>query len=80
MGQVTYGGTKAEDASRVFRRSLYIAQDMAAGDILTVGNLRAVRPGYGLPPKFLETLLGKRVARPLSAGTAADWSMFLAED
>ncbi len=80
MGQVTYGGTQAEDASRVFRRSLYIAKDMSVGDELTAENLRAVRPGYGLPPKFLQTLLGKRVARPLSAGTAADWSMFLTED
>lgn len=80
VGAVRYGGTAAEANSRVFRRSLYIANDMHAGDELTRENLRAVRPGHGLPPKFLETLLGKRVARPLAAGTPADWSMFLAED
>lgn len=80
MGSVTYGGTAAEDGSRVFRRSLYIAEDVAAGQELTAANMRAVRPGYGLPPKFLNALLGKRVARSLSAGTPVDWSIFLPED
>ncbi len=77
VGQIAYGGTAAEEGSRVFRRSLYIARDVAAGETLTAENLRAVRPGYGLPPKFLHTLLGKRVARDLSAGTPAEWSMFV---
>jgi pseudaminic acid synthase len=80
VGQITYGGTKAEEASKQFRRSLYIAQDMKTGDVLTEENLRAVRPGFGLPPGFLATLIGKSVARDLSAGTPADWSMFLAAD
>lgn len=80
MGGIVYGGTKAEEGSRMFRRSLYIAQDMKAGDELTPANLRAVRPGFGLPPKFLDTLIGKRVVRPLTAGTAVDWSIFLSED
>lgn len=80
IGRISYGGTKAEENSRIFRRSLYIAQDIKAGDILTAENLRAVRPGYGLPPKFLASLLGKRVARDLRAGDRADWSMFLGND
>lgn len=80
MGRITYGGTSAEQGSRVFRRSLYIARDMKAGDTLTAENLRAIRPGYGLPPKFLGDLLGKRVARDLAAGTPADWSMFIGAD
>ena len=79
IGAVTYGGTRAEDGSRAFRRSLYIARDVKAGDELTAENLRAVRPGFGLPPRFLDTLIGKRVARDLAAGTPADWSMFLAD-
>jgi N-acetylneuraminate synthase len=78
-GAVTYGGTAAEEGSRAFRRSLYIAEDVRAGETLNERNLRAVRPGYGLPPKFLNTLMGKRVARDLAAGTPADWSMFLPE-
>jgi pseudaminic acid synthase len=79
IGKITYGGTKAEDDSRMFRRSLYIAKDLNAGEILTTENLRAVRPGFGLPPKFFNELVGRPVARDLSAGTPADWSMFLSE-
>jgi pseudaminic acid synthase len=77
IGVVTYGGTQVEEGSRQFRRSLYIAQDVKAGEVLTPENLRAIRPGHGLPPKFLDTLLGKQVARELTAGSRADWSMFL---
>ena len=80
LGQVTYGGTSAEEGSRQFRRSLYIAEDVRAGERLTPGNLRAVRPGFGLPPKFYNVLLGKPVARDLKAGTATDWSMFVPQD
>jgi N-acetylneuraminate synthase len=76
IGGIAFGGTPAEDGSRIFRRSLYIAKDMHAGDVLTTENLRAIRPGYGLPPKFLSTLVGKPVARAVSAGTPASWSLF----
>lgn len=76
LGTITYGGTKAEAGSRIFRRSLYIAADMDAGDELSPTNLRAVRPGHGLPPHHYQDLLGKRVARKLRAGTPADWSIF----
>lgn len=80
MGHVTYGGTKAEQGSRIFRRSLYIAKDVKAGDVLTEENMRIVRPGYALPPKFHETLLGKIVARDAKAGTRVDWSLLAPED
>jgi pseudaminic acid synthase len=75
VGEITYGGTRAEENSRVFRRSLYIAQDMKAGDVLTTANLRAVRPGFGLPPKFLPALVGKRVARDVERGTPCAWDL-----
>lgn len=75
LGCVTYGGTTAEQASRVFRRTLYIAQDMKAGDVLTSDNLRIVRPGFGLPPKYFEIMLGKRVNRQVSAGTPLSWDL-----
>lgn len=78
IGAITYGGTQAEEPSKQFRRSLYIAEDMRAGDMLTERNLRPVRPGYGLPPLFLDALLGKRVARDLTAGTPASWDMLVA--
>ena len=76
IGGVSFGGTPAEDGSRIFRRSLYITKDMQAGEVLTAENLRAIRPGYGLPPKFLATLIGKQVARAAAVGTPADWSLF----
>ncbi|HEV2599675.1 pseudaminic acid synthase [Sphingopyxis sp.] len=77
IGRITYGGTKAEEASKQFRRSLYIAQDMKAGDELTTSNLRLVRPGFGLPPSFFDALVGKRVARDLVAGTPASWDILV---
>ena len=75
LGQITYGGTQAESGSRVFRRSLYVAQDMAEGDVFTRENLRSVRPGYGLAPKHYDVLLGKRVNRALTKGTPASWDL-----
>lgn len=73
LGKVTYGGTEKEQASRKFRRSLYIAEDMQAGDVFTRENLRSVRPGLGLEPKYLPMFLGKPVKVNLSKGTALTW-------
>lgn len=75
MGRVLYGGTKAEEKSRQFRRSLYIARDVSAGEVLTPESLRIVRPGFGLPPKFYDTMLGKRVNRACKAGTPLTWDL-----
>ncbi|MEM8724307.1 MAG: pseudaminic acid synthase [Pseudomonadota bacterium] len=75
LGQVTYGGTKAEEGSRQFRRSLYVAEDMAEGEAFTEANLRSVRPGFGLAPKHYDTLLGKRVNRALTKGTPVSWDL-----
>lgn len=75
LGRVTYGGTKAEEKSRAFRRSLYIGKDMAEGEELTPETLRIIRPGFGLPPKFYDQLLGKRVKRAVTAGTPVDWDV-----
>lgn len=76
LGSVRYGPTQAELKSLVYRRSIYVAEDLKAGDVLTRRNLRCVRPGLGLPPKFYETLLGRRVARDTPAGTPASWDLF----
>ena len=75
LGSVRYGGTAAEEKSRVFRRSLYIARDMKAGELLTPDNLRAVRPGFGLPPKHYDTLLGRRLGIDVPAGTPMAWEL-----
>ena len=75
IGQVRYGMDDAERGSLVFRRSLYVVADMEAGDELTPLNLRAIRPGLGLPPKYIEQLMGKRVSRAVKRGTAASWDL-----
>ena len=75
LGKITYGPTEKEKKSLIFRCSLYIVQDMKKGDILTRENVRAIRPGLGLPPKHYETLLGKRVNRVIKRGTALSWDL-----
>ena len=75
IGQVRYGLDDAERGSLVFRRSLYVVADMAAGDVLTPANLRAIRPGKGLPPKYIDQLMGKRVSRAVKRGTAVSWDL-----
>lgn len=75
LGQVRYGPTEAEKKSLIFRRSLYIAEDMKAGDVLTTKNLRVIRPGEGLHPRHYDDLLGKRVSRDVKKGQAVEWGM-----
>jgi pseudaminic acid synthase len=75
IGGVAYGPLPQERGSLIFRRSLYIVEDMAPGDVLTPDNLRAIRPGYGLPPKHLEMLIGKRVSRAVERGTPMSWDL-----
>ena len=75
LGQVRYGPTEAEKNSLPFRRSLYIAQDIRAGDVLTPDNVRAIRPGWGLPPKHYEQVLGRRVVSDVKKGTPVSWEL-----
>lgn len=75
LGSINYGTIKQEKKSKVFRRSLYIVQDLKAGDVLTHENLRAIRPGYGLPPKYLSTLFGKKIQQDTKRGTPMNWSL-----
>jgi pseudaminic acid synthase len=76
LGQVSYGATETEKKSIVFRRSLYVVQDLKAGDILTKHNVRAIRPGLGLPTKYLGMVLGKAVKQAVKCGTALSWELF----
>jgi len=75
LGQINYGLTEKEQSSRVFRRSIYASKDIKAGDILTADNMRIVRPGFGLPPKHYDVLLGKRVTKDIQRGTPLDWNL-----
>lgn len=75
LGQVSYGPTEQEMKSMVFRRSIYVAENMLAGEVLTRQNLRVIRPGYGLPPKYFDTLIGKKVIRAIVKGTPMSWDL-----
>ena len=75
LGQINYGLSEKEQSSRVFRRSIYASKDIKAGDILTTGNIRIVRPGFGLPPKYYDDLLNKQVAVDLKRGTPLAWDL-----
>lgn len=76
LGQVTYGGSQAEEASKQYRRSIYVSEDVQKGQVLTTQNLRIVRPAFGLAPKNWDKVLGKVAKLDLNKGTALDWSMF----
>ena len=75
LGQVRYGPSEAEKPSIQFRRSLYVVQDLKAGDVLTRENVRAIRPGLGLPPKYLEHVIGLSTKTDVKRGSALTWSL-----
>ena len=77
LGRVEYARQASEAGNAVFRRSLYVAEDMAAGDVFTAENLRSIRPGHGLAPKHLDLLVGRRVRRAVSRGTPVTWDLLL---
>lgn len=75
LGQVSYGPTEGEKKSLQYRRSLYIVQDMKKGDVLTTDNVRAIRPGLGLPTKYIDMVLGKSVKQDVPRGTALQMNL-----
>ncbi|EMO81188.1 pseudaminic acid synthase [Leptospira kirschneri str. 200801774] len=75
LGKVTYGPTEKEKASMIFRRSLYVVEDMNVGDKITERNVKSIRPGYGLPPKYLDIVVGKRVSQNVFRGTPVSWNL-----
>jgi pseudaminic acid synthase len=75
LGKIQYGTTEQEKPSLQYRRSLYVAKDMQAGEIFTPDNLRAIRPGLGLPTKYYDILLGKTVGRAVKKGTPVSWDL-----
>jgi N-acetylneuraminate synthase len=75
LGDIHYGPTAVEQDSLVFRRSLYVTQDMCTGNRLTKENMRAIRPGLGLSVKHYDTLLGMRIACDIRKGTPISWDL-----
>ncbi|MAG67874.1 MAG: pseudaminic acid synthase [Pseudomonadales bacterium] len=70
LGQVDYGRKSSEQGNARFRRSLYVTRDMKAGELFSADNVRSVRPGFGLPPKMLDQVMGRRASRDIAFGTA----------
>jgi len=75
LGEISYGIAEAEKGSLKFRRSIYVAKNMRAGEQFTKENLRVVRPGFGLPPRHYDILVGKRVVRDVKKGTPLSWDL-----
>lgn len=75
LGDVSYGCTEREAASRTYRRSLFVVRDMNAGEVFTPDNVRAIRPGHGLHTRHLPDVLGGRARRAIARGTPLDWSL-----
>lgn len=79
LGRVHYGVKPSEAGGRDYRRSLYVVADVPAGAPLTADNVRSIRPGFGMEPKHLPAVLGRRAARDLKRGAPLRWDMLLPE-
>lgn len=76
IGRIMYGGDSSEQESKKYRRSIYISKDVEAGESLTKDNIKIVRPGLGLSPKYYEDILGYKVINSVKKGTAVTWQLF----
>jgi pseudaminic acid synthase len=77
IGGVSYGKGLTEEGSARFRRSLYVVKDIAAGEVFSAYNIRAIRPGFGLSPKHIEQISGRRAARDIKRGTPVSWDLLV---
>ena len=75
LGRIEYGLSAAETKSRTFRRSLFVVENIRAGDPFTERNVRSIRPGYGLHTRHLAEILGREAVRDLERGTPLAWDM-----
>lgn len=75
IGRVCYELSAAEEKSKAFRRSLFVVEDVRAGELFSSDNVRSIRPGYGLPPRYLSMVLGRPASRDITRGTPFDWEL-----
>lgn len=74
LGKIQYGIQAAEQKSLIFKRSIYVAKDIKAGEFFSADNLKIIRPSFGLAPKHWEEILGKKASTDLKAGTPLTWA------
>src|SRR5690554_112780 len=77
LGSVNYGRKSSEQGNAQFRRSLYFVKDMKAGDVITEDAVRSVRPGFGLAPKYLGSVIGKKIKEDIGYGAPVNWNLFV---
>jgi len=77
LGEISYGVQQAEEKSKFFKRSIYVSKDIAVGDVFTNDNLKIIRPGNGLAPKFIDVVIGKKAKVSIKAGTPLNWDILL---
>lgn len=75
LGSVCYGVSHKEAGNLIFRRSLFVVRDIGEGEMFTEANIRSIRPGHGLHPRYLNKVIGRRAARDIGRGMPLDWSM-----
>jgi sialic acid synthase SpsE len=75
VGKVHYGLTEKEKQSKVFRRSLFAVKDIKKGEEFTEENVKSIRPGYGIKPKYLNDVLGKKSKCNIKKGNPLNWKM-----
>jgi N-acetylneuraminate synthase len=75
LGEVNFGIGAKETSSRVFRRSLFVVQDVKRGEVFTAENVRSIRPGHGLHTRHLPEVLGRNAARDIERGTPLSWDL-----
>ncbi len=75
IGKIDYNLTEKQKKGKQFTRSLYVVQDIKAGERFTEDNIRSIRPGYGLHPKYYNEILGKKTSKDIERGTPLNWSL-----
>ena len=75
-GIISYGPTKKESKSLIFRRSIYVVKDIKKGESFTKENIKSIRPGLGLPIKYISKIIGRKACKDLKKGTPISWEHF----
>ena len=79
IGKIKYGPSNSEKSSHIFRRSLFVIKNIGAGERFTMDNVRSIRPGFGLPPKYIDQILQSRATKSIKRGTPLGWDMIAEE-